>query len=1105
MGCWAVWFSGAGGVGFAAGADAGTARGYFRFPAVHGDTVVFTAEGDLWRVPLEGGSARRLTTHLGTESHAAISPDGSTVAFSAEYEGPVEVYTMPLAGGLPIRRTFLGGTARVAGWTPGGQVLFSTDKYSGLPNAQLVELDPVTGLQRPVPLAQAAEGAYSADGDTLYFTRLRFQGSSTKRYEGGTAQSVWRFSKGAPEAVPVSSDHKGTSSNPMWWNDRVYHVSDRDGILNLWSVKPDGTDPRQHTKHREFDVLGASLHAGRIVYQHGADLRVLDLASGGDRALSITLSTDFDQWREKWVSKPLDYLTDAHLAPKGDRVVLTARGQVFVAPVESGQGRFVEMPRGEGVRYRGGRFLPDGKSLLALSDETGELEFWRLPADGLGRPSQVTTNGTVFRFPAEASPDGQWIAFGDKDQKLWVQHLQRGTASLVAESRHDTMHDFAWSPDSRWLAYSLPASNRYSRIELYGVVDGRRSTVTSDRVDSHDPAWSPDGHWLYFLSDRELRTMVRSPWGPLQPDPFFTETTKIYQVALHRTNTLRSPFSPRDELVPDEATEKDKEKDRDKPREAGTNAVAGGAARKPAGAPAEIELEGWAGRLFEVPVPAGNYSELKVTSRHLLWISRDTSFEGKRHLRQLEITNKEPKAKTLVEDLRSFEPSADGKKVLVRKGDRFHVIAADALAPAKLEDSVDLGGWTFSLQPREEWRQIYGEAWRMLRDYFYDRGMHGVDWRAIRDKYRPLVDRVTDRGELSQVLSQMAGELSALHIYVRWGDHRDGPDDILPASLGATWSRDAAAGGWRIEHIHRADPDFPAEWGPLARPGVGIQEGDVITRINGQSTLSVPDPGALLKRQAGRQVLLEWTPRGGDASRRAVVKPLTPEQGDELRYDEWELTRRERVESRGEGRLGYVHLRAMGSENMTEWARHFYPVHDRQGLILDVRHNRGGNIDSWILGKLLRKAWFYWQGRVGDPIWNMQYAFRGHLVVLCDEFTMSDGEAFAEGFRRLGLGKVIGTRTWGGEIWLSAERWLVDRGMATAAETGVYGPEGTWLIEGHGVDPDIVVDNPPHATFEGGDAQLEAAIGHLKDLIARDPRPVPPAPRYPDKSFRPAP
>jgi tricorn protease len=1087
--------------------------GYYRFPALHGDTVVFTAEGDLWKVGIKGGIARRLTTHPGQETAAAISPDGGTIAFSAEYEGPTEVYTMSIEGGLPVRHTFEGGPAEVVGWTPAGRILYRTKTYSTLPNDQLIRLDPEHNQGERVPLWQAGDGVFAPDARTLFFTRLSFQGSSTKRYQGGTAQNLWRFGPDQSEAVPLTGDFKGTSKNPMWWKGRVYFVSDRDGIMNLWSMNPDGTDLRQHTRHHSLDVKSASSSEGRIVYQQGADLRLYEIEAARDGPIPITLMTDFDQERERWVKRPFDYLTAAHVSPDGERVVLTARGQVFVAPVH--YGRLVEVTRRPGVRYRQAGFFPDGKSLLALSDETGELEFWKLPANGVGRPQQLTTNGAIFRFQSLISPDGDWVVFQDKDQKLWVLHLADQKMTLADTSPWREFQDLAWSPDSQWLAYVRAAPNTFRQIQLYRPRDGKRVLLTDDRTDSYSPAWSRDGKWIYFLSDRALRSLVSSPWGPRQPDPFFDQVTKLYQVAL--APGLRSPFLPPDELSEQEKGAEPKTKAGPKgptSREETTDhenaggekrpqsKADGASAGRPAGVTVTIALEGLSERLEELPVPAGNYSSLGATAKHLYWISHDTSFDGRRHLSQLTFSYDNPKPKTFVDDVRSYELAPDAKKMLVRKGNAFYVVSADGNAPARLDEGrVDLGSWTFSIDPREEWRQIFVESWRMLRDYFYDPHLHGLDWPAARKKYLPLVERVSDRSELSDLISEMAGELSALHIFVRYGDQREGPDQIRPAALGARLERDVEAGGWRVDHIYRGDPDYPSEASPLRRPGVEVKEGDVILSINGAAVLSVPHPAVLLRNQAGKQVLLEVKSPGAETSRQVLVKPISTAAEADLRYDEWEHTRRTRVEELGRGQIGYVHLRAMNASNIAEWARDFYPVYERPGLIIDMRHNRGGSIDSWILGKLLRRAWFFWQPRAGHSFWNMPFAFRGHMVVLCNERTASDGESFTEGFRRLGMGKVLGTRTWGGEIWLSARRWLVDGGMATAAETGVYGPEGQWLIEGHGVDPDLVVDNLPHATFEGQDAQLEAAIEYLQDLIAKEPRPVPPHPPYPDKAF----
>ncbi len=1092
--------------------------GYYRYPALRGDSLVFTAEGDLWRVGIQGGVAQRLTTHPGDETHAVFSPDGRTLAFDAEYEGPTEVYTMPADGGRPTRRTYHGGGAETVGWAPDGRLLYSFGRQWEFPDRQMAILNLESQVVEWLPLSQASRGTFDSTGTTFYFTRLPFHGGNVKRYKGGTAENLWRFSRGEAEATPLSADFPGTSRAPMWWENRVYFVTDRDGVMNLWSMDAKGNGLRQHTKHQGWDVKSPTLDRGRIVYQLGADLWQFELASGRDEVIPITLASDFDHQREKWIKKPVDYVTTAHLSTNGDRVVLTARGQVFVAPV--GPGRLVSVTHRAEVRYRQARFLPDGKSLLALSDESGEVEFVRLPANGVGRAEPLTTNGTVLRWEGVPSPDGRWLAWSDKDLKLWLYNMTNRETKLLAEAPHANFSDLAWSPDSRWLAYVVPAENQYDQIWLHDTQSGQRTALTDDRVDSHDPTWSPDGKWIYFLSERHLESVVGSPWGARQPEPFFDKMTKIYLAALQKD--LRSPFEPPNELHPaakDKKPGPDKAKD-PTPDDVGKEAGAGKAKDATASAtgkdttPARAEaaastnkapvvtivFEALASRVWEVPVPPGNYAQLSMNDKRLFYTSRDSGRGAKTQLQVLEISADDPKPKTLVEDIGSYELSLDGRKLLVRKGDNFQVEDAGASAPAKLEKSLDLKNWVFALDPRAEWRQMFVEAWRLERDYFYDRKMHGVNWPATLQKYSPLVDRVTDRAELNDLIGEMVAELSALHIRTVGGDHREGPDQIRPATLGAKLERDPGRGGWRVEHIYQTDPNYPNKQSPLARPGVNVGVGEVIESINGVDTLSVPHPQALLRNQTGQQVLLRVRPAGSEQSRDVIVKPISAGEEADLRYSEWEYTRRLRVEELGRGELGYVHLRAMGSEDIAQWAREYFPVHRRKGLIIDVRHNRGGNIDSWILGRLLRKAWFYWQPRAGQPTWNMHYAFRGHLVVLCDEFTASDGEAFAEGFKRLGLGKVIGKRTWGGEIWLSASNWLVDRGIATAAEIGVYGPEGQWLIEGHGVEPDIVVDNLPHETFKGRDAQLERAVEHLQSEIRRQPIELPPAPPHPDKS-----
>ncbi len=485
--------AGASGGGASAPQQAKTVLGYFRQPAIWNETLVFTAEGDLWRVPLAGGVPERLTSHPGQETNAVISADGSTVVFSGTYEGPRELYQLPLTGGAPRRLTWIGGSAAAVGWTREGRLLYTTDRSSTLPNDQLFTLDTTTLARTAVPLWQASDGTYADDG-TLFFTRLPFQGSHTRRYQGGTAQKIWKFAPGASEAALVTGDYDGTSKAPMVWQNRVYFLSDRDGTMNLWSMALDGTDARQLTHHDDYDAQAPSLSAGRIAYQHGADIRLYEIATGTDRAVPITLVSDFDQMRERWITAPLDWITSAHLSPNGDRMVLTARGQVFVTPAR--QGRLVEVTRNKQVRFRNGRFMPDGKSLLALSDQSGEVEFWSLPANGIGDGSPLTTGATVLRWDGLPSPDGARLAHHDKNQQLWVFDLKAKTETKIADNMEGGFDDLAWSPDSRFLAYTTPDANTLSRIHLWDSTTGTSIVVTSDRYDSYSPTWSIDGQWL---------------------------------------------------------------------------------------------------------------------------------------------------------------------------------------------------------------------------------------------------------------------------------------------------------------------------------------------------------------------------------------------------------------------------------------------------------------------------------------------------------------------------------------------------------------------------------------------------------------------------------
>ncbi|MCO6498835.1 MAG: PD40 domain-containing protein [Vicingus serpentipes] len=1052
-------------------------EGYYRFPAIHGNKIVFAAEGDLWTVPLTGGLAQRLTTHTEEETYPVISPDGKTIAFSASYEGPTEIYTMPIDGGLTTRWTYEGDASIANCWTPDGKIAYATRAFSTLPDYQIVTIDTKTKQKTRIPLSQASEASFSGDGKTIFFVRPAFHRNVTKRYEGGTARQIWKFTEGEAEAIQLSKGHKGESHHPIWANGRVYFITGRDGTMNIWSMDENGENLTQHTKHEGFDVRYAKISGNNIVYQLGADIWHYDIAKNTQQKIDIRLASDLDQLREKWETNPSKYITSAFPDKKGERVVITARGRIFVAPIKTG--RFVEFTDKSNVRYRDAIFSPDGKNIYTLSDESEEFEFISLPSNGIGKSKPITKDGKILRYAGIPSPDGKWIAYDDLANNMYLLNLATGESKKIS-TNEEGIYSFSWSPDSKYIAFVQVAENTMAQVMVYDISTNETFPITSDRANSRQPKWSPDGEFIYFLSDRSFTTIVGSPWGTRQPEPYFDASEKVYHIALQKGT--KSPFRKEDELS-----------NNDKPADKKED-------NKSDGVQVIIDKEGIIERITEVPVKPGNYRGLAVNDKAIYVMSSSTGVDASTDLCVIKITNEEEvKLTTMVDGVDNFTLTEDGKKILVKKGSNYYMVGAGTGKVGSLnDDKIDLNGWKFSINPREEWKQLFTDAWRMERDYFYDKNMHGVNWKAMHDKYFPLTDRVTTRLELSDLIGRFVGELAALHTSVRGGDIRSDNENISVADLGAQFTRDEKSGGFKIEYIYQADPDYPDERSPLDDPYLDFQIGDVITNINGKEALGAIDIGELIRNQAGKQVRVTY--KRGSTTKEAVVVPIS--SSFNLRYDDWEYTRRLAVEKKSNNKIGYVHLQAMGTNDINQWYREFYPVFNKQGLIVDVRHNNGGNIDSFILEKLLRKAWMYWKSREGNPSWNMPYAFRGHIVVLVDGNTASDGEAFAEGFKELDLGTSIGMRTWGGEIWLNSSNRLSDDGYARAPMHGVYNDKGEWVIEGHGFVPDIEVDNLPHRTFKGEDAQLEKALEVLEKLIKEDPRDVPPVPAYPDKSFK---
>ena len=1124
----------------AAAPEAAAAReGFYRFPALRGPNIVFTAEGDLWRVGLGGGRAERITTHPDLESRAALSPDGRHIAFTGAYERAPEAYLMPLAGGVPQRLSWLGQNPRIWGFTPAGEVLVTAPSVRGEPVTQLFAIDPRTQAQRVLPVGQASDGALSADGHILYFTRQGLGSDNVRAYRGGAMAQLWRMDlRGNAEAQALLPPGAGNDQRPLPYagstGPRVAFLSDRDGQFNLYSVDAGGGGLQQHTRHRGWDIRHAAIDGTRVVYALGADLHLIDLETGQDQRLAITLGGDADAQRARWVARPQTFFESARPAPDGQRVVLSVRGRI--ATQGTGLLRRAEMPVPADARCREAVYSHDNKHVFALCDigpagatparaaAPVEQEIWRFPADGSGTPLQITRDAGIRRYAIFPSPDGRWLAHTDKAGRLTLTALSASGAGtsrevVVSGPPRPAPQQLVWSHDSQAFAFTRGGSDGYrQRLHLHHVATAQTLALTSDRYSSGQPAFTPDGRWLYFLSERSFVPLNPSPWGDRNLGPYFDRRSKVYALAL-QSGRPAFPFQPPDETqaVPAPEAATPAAPAASAPASAAGNRAA--AARPTDGKPVSkpdpktparpaIELAGLAERLHEVPLAAGNYTRLRTDGKRLYLLEADSTPERRTSLRTLAIDNTGPQPELFAADVNDFELTPDGKRLLLLRraatgpqpGDIQLMDAAAKLptdAAVLARSQVRWADWQINTQPAAEWRQMFDDAWRLHRDHFYDARMHGADWPALRAKYGALLPRVGDRRELGELQAQMVAELGALHSQVGAEDVRRGPEDIAPAGLGARLSK--VADGFRIEHIYRSDPELPNEASPLAR--VRARVGDVITSLNGRplaGSAGLADLGELLRGQLERQVLLTLKSAAGE-ERRVVVLPVSAPREAALREGDWEQGRLERAAARSNGRVGYLRLRAMGRDDMATFAREFYAQLDREAIVIDVRNNNGGNIDSWVLTQLLRRAWAWWQPRSPEgteSYSNMQQAWRGHIAVLIDADTYSDGETFAEGIKRLQLGTLVGRRTAGAGVWLGDGNRLLDRGIVRAAETGQFALDGGWLIEGRGVTPDIDVDNPPRASHEGGDAQLDAAVNHLLRKLAEQPLAKPQVPPY---------
>ncbi|MBE0565783.1 MAG: PD40 domain-containing protein [Krumholzibacteria bacterium] len=1062
-----------------AAAPALAARPYVGQADLHGDRIVFTAEDDLWSCDRQGGDVRRLTRFEGAEYFPHIAPDGALVAFTGEYDGNRDVYVIPAGGGEPRRLTWHPGSDEVVGWHPDGRVIFRSRRTDPHGDWHVYFVKPDGGDPQEAPLGAATRLAVDPRSGRWAFNVTERERSTWKRYRGGTAADIW---VGHPDRGDYRqvTDFAGPDELPMWHGGRLYFLSDQGGTANLWSCEPDGSGRAPLTAFATWDARWPAMgDDGTVVFTLGGDLQLCDTATGKVRAVAVDLPSDRALTRTRYRAAGRD-LQGFDLAPDGERLLVEVRGELFSVPVKEG----VTLPvtRGSGARERAARFSHDGKQVIYWSDESGEDALLRKDAWGRDKAQVLRPAGRgPWPFAAVPSPDGKWIAWTDSDYRLMVMKAEGGGEREADRGVRGPIRNAAWSPDGRWLAYERELENDYPSIFIYDTREGLARAVTGRWAADHSPAWDPDGRYLWFVSNRATNPVL----GQTDLQNVEVKNELIYALLLRPD--VKSPLLRDAGLPPsgqaDDEPKKDKDKDKAKDEQ-----------KDEAPAPVVIDFAGLAERVVELPVDRGDYVRTGATAAHVFFVRQPLQgmAEGPDFFEQappqdelMAWSLEDREAVTFASGISAYELEAKAGKIAImtQPGEIAVVGAAAPPGEAMAKGKVKLDDAVVELDPRAEWAQIYWEAWRQMRDFYWDAGMAGLDWGAIGKQYAGLLDRVSSRADLSDLIGQVYGEANTSHAYVFGGDVGVQVPRVTTGLLGADLVREGDA--YRIARILRGDGADRVR-SPLDEPGVDADEGDFVLAVNGQPVKGAPNLHALLAGLAGRQVLLTVADDAGGKNRRDVlVTTLRGEDG--LRYADWVRRNREHVAEQTGGRIGYIHVPDMGTSGMVAFNKWFYPQLDKEGLIVDVRWNGGGFVSQMLVERLRRPILAYDRARNGAVQTYPYRALRGPFVVLTNENAGSDGDIFPQAVQLEGLAPVIGKRSWGGVVGINAIRPLQDGGLVTQPVVAWWDAAKGWGVENHGVDPDIVVDNLPQDLARGIDAQLQRGIAEVLKLHAAEP------------------
>jgi tricorn protease len=1061
-----------------------------RQPDIEGERIVFVYAGDLWTVSRRGGVASRLTAHEGLETFPKLSPDGRTVAFTGNYDGNTDAFTMSVDGGEPVRQTWHPSGEQVAEWYPDGKaLLLRSQSHSSMQRfSRFFRLTVPAGFPELLPLPTAGYATFAPGGERIAYVAPSYDNRTWKRYEGGNAPNIWTydFARNVSDRV---TEWKGSEEWPMWYRDTVYYCSDRDGKrANLWAWDARTREHRQVTQFTEYDVKWPSIGSDAIVFENGGALWVLDLPAEQGHAIEVLVPDDKPATRPEYrnVAK---WTEDAALSPNAKRVVVAARGELFTVPAEKGDVR--NLTNTPGSRERDPIWSPDGKWIAYFSDKSGEYELHVIGSDGKTPDRQVTSGADTYRFRAAWSPDSKKLAFNDKRHELWWCDVANGKTTRVDKSEVTAIDDFAWSPDSRWIAYSSTALNGMNEIRLHELGKDGAVTVSTGMFDDFSPTFDPKSRWLYFLSRRTLEP----EFGAFEFDFQFRATDKIYAVTLQ--DTLRAPLPPEsDEETGDAAADDGDGEDEKNGKDAKKS-------KKKKGDDAEagrmrVDRDGIAMRVAEMPLPPARYAMLVAAGDKLVFSELDEpdpeSDDPPTATVHCYVLEKR-KDQVVIEGVKAeFAISKDGGKLLYHGDDTFgivetgdaHDIGDGKIAAGTLQALVD---------PRAEWKQMFEEAWRLERDFYYDPNLGGIDWTAIGARYRSLLPHVAHRHDLNYILGELVGELGTSHAYVGGGEYPD-VAKVPVGLLGVDWALDARSGRYRFDRIYHERDWNSATRAPLGEPGVQVKPGDYLLAVNGRAVQAPDNVYAAFIGSVDRQTTITVGRSPDDKKPRTyTVQPIDNEQS--LRYTAWVNDNRRKVEQATGGRIAYVHLPNTATAGVQEFAKQFFPQVDKQGLIVDERFNGGGFVPDFLVERMARRTWVYWSNRDGTDFRTPSESIDGPKCMVANEYAGSGGDCLPYYFRLAGIGPVIGKRTWGGLVGISQNIPLMDGGVVTMPDFGMWDPQaGGWVVENHGVDPDIEVENVPADMVSGRDAQLERAIQWCLSELEKRPAERPARPAY---------